>query len=255
MLWYKAWLETRWRFVIGLALLMVSACGTVLYYPEVMKLMPMASTLDAGGEIGRRIREGVELARSYRGYVWSQWFRQNVTQMLTLLAVLLGSGSPLSQGSGGAALFTLSLPVSRNRLLAVRAATGLAELFALAFVPSLLIPLLSPAIGETYGVGSALIHGVCLFVAGTAFFSLAFLLSTVFADLWRPLLVACTVGVVLSLGEQFVGDLSPFGIFHLMSGEAYFRRGGLPWLELLASAALSMAMLYAATRNIARQDF
>jgi ABC-2 type transport system permease protein len=255
MLWYKSWLETRARFVIGLVLLMLSACGTVLYYPELMKLVPMAGTLDASGEIGRRIREGVELARSYRGYVWSQWFRQNVAQMLTLFAVLLGSGSPLSQGSGGAALFTLSLPVSRNRVVAVRAATGLAELFMLAFVPSLLIPLLSPVIGETYGVGSALVHGVCLFVAGAVFFSLAFLLSTVFTDLWRPLLVACAVGVVLSFGEQIVHDLSPYGIFRVMSGETYFRSGGLPWVGLLASAALSAAMLYAATRNIARQDF
>jgi hypothetical protein len=30
MLWYKAWLETRWRFVIGLVVLMASACALVL---------------------------------------------------------------------------------------------------------------------------------------------------------------------------------------------------------------------------------
>jgi hypothetical protein len=40
-----------------------------------------------------------------------------------------------------------------------------------------------------------------------------------------------------------------------MSGEVYFRGGGLPWLGLLASATASATMLYAATRNIARQDF
>jgi hypothetical protein len=40
-----------------------------------------------------------------------------------------------------------------------------------------------------------------------------------------------------------------------MSGEIYFRDGRLPWLGLLASAAASAAMLYAATKSIARQDF
>jgi hypothetical protein len=40
-----------------------------------------------------------------------------------------------------------------------------------------------------------------------------------------------------------------------MNGELYFRGGGLPWLGLVASAAVSVAMLYLATRNIARQDF
>src|SRR5216684_7806355 len=112
MLWYKSWMETRWRFLIGLVMLMCSAAGAVFVYPKVMKLMPLVPTLDAGGEIGRRIRESAELAREYRGYVWSQWFRQNLTQMWTLFAVLLGTGGLLSQTSGGATLFTLSMPAS-----------------------------------------------------------------------------------------------------------------------------------------------
>ena len=29
MLWYKSWLETRWRFLIGFALLTLSAMGCV----------------------------------------------------------------------------------------------------------------------------------------------------------------------------------------------------------------------------------
>ncbi len=255
MLWYKSWLETRWRFLIGLGLLMIVACGTVFDYLAVEELRPLASTIDTSGEIGRRIRDAVEVQSSYRGFVWWQWFRQSLVQMWTLFAVLLGSGGLLAHTSGGAALFTLSLPASRNRVVGVRAATGLAELLVLAFVPSLVIPLLSPAIGQSYSVGDTLVHGACLFIAGAVFFSLAFLLSTVFSDLWRPLLIACSVAVVLAVCELAVRELSRFGIFGVMSGEVYFRTGELPWLGLLTSAAVSAAMLYAATRNIARQDF
>lgn len=254
MLWYKSWMESRWRFLIGLALLMILACGTVVDYVAVEKLRPLASAIDTSGEIGRRIRDAVEIQSSYRGFVWWQWFRQNLTQMWTFFAVLLGSGGLLPT-SGGAALFTLSLPASRNRVLGVRAATGLAELLVLALVPSLIIPLLSPAVGQSYSVGDTLVHGACLFLAGAAFFSLAFLLSTVFSDLWRPLLIACSVAVVLAACELVAGDLSRFGIFRVMSGEGYFRTGELPWLGVLTSAAVSVAMLYAANRNIARQDF
>ena len=46
-----------------------------------------------------------------------------------------------------------------------------------------------------------------------------------------------------------------YGIFRVMSGEDYFRTGRLPWLGLFASATASAAMLYAATRTLARQDF
>src|SRR5262245_38655465 len=189
MLWYKAWLETRWRFLIGLALLVCSAAAVVFTYPRVVELMPMVSRTDTGGLLGERIREAAEVARTYRGYAWAQWFNQNLANMWTLFAVLLGTGGLLAQASGGAALFTLSLPVSRNQLVQVRALTGLAELFVLAVVPSLLLPLLSPAVGQSYGVGDTLVHSICLFVAGGVFFSLAVLLSTVFSDIWRPFLI------------------------------------------------------------------
>ncbi len=255
MLWYKSWIETRWRFVIGLVVLMCSAVGTVFAYPQLVKLLPMAPKLDLSGEIGRRVAEAMELAREYRGYVWSQWFRQNMMQMWALFAVLLGTGGLLSQASGGGTLFTLSLPATRNRLLGVRAATGLAELLVLAFIPSILLPVLSPAIGQAYGIGDALVHSACMFLAGAVFFSLAFLLSTVFSDVWRPPLIVLCAGAVLALCEPVFPGLSRYSLFRVMSAEVYFRGGGLPWLGLFASAAMSVAMLYAATRNIARQDF
>ena len=255
MLWYKSWLETRWRFLIGLGLLMVAAAGVVIAYPRVVKLLPLVPTTPVGGELGRRIREGAELMRDYRGYVWSQWLRQGMTNMLTLFAVLLGTGGLLSQGSRGGALFTLSLPVSRNRLLGVRVATGLVELLALAFVPQLVLALFSPAVGQTYGIADALIHGACFFVAATVLFSAACLLSTVFTDVTRPVLIVCGLAAVLGIGEPFFGELSRYSLFGIMDGEMYFRGGGLPWLGLLASAALSVAMLYGAVNNLARQDF
>lgn len=253
MLWYKSWMETRWRFLIGLVLVICSACATVSMWPRVVELLPLASSVDPGGEIGRRIKESVDVQREYRGYVWSQWFGQNLTNLGTLFAVLLGTGGLLT--SGGSALFTLSMPASRNRLIGVRTAAGLGELLVLALVPTLAIPLLSPSVGETYRLSDALVHGICLFIAGAAFFSFAVLLSTVFTDLWRPLLLALTVAVVLALCEQVFRELSPFGIFRVMSAEAYFRTGHLPWLGLLASVAASAAMLYGAAVNTARRDF
>src|SRR5215468_7435184 len=139
MLWHKSWLETRWRFLIGLAVLACSAAGVVFAYPRVAELLPLVPAHDTGGELGRRIRESAELVRDYRGYVWSQWSGKSLIQAWTLFAVLLGTGGLVSQAARGGALFTLSLPVSRRRLVAVRAAVGLTELVVLAFVPSLLL--------------------------------------------------------------------------------------------------------------------
>jgi ABC-2 type transport system permease protein len=252
MLWYKSWLETRWRFIIGLALLVLSAGGIVIAYPQLMKLLPRASELDTSGALGRRIKEGVELARDFRGYVWSQWMRQNLVQMATLFAIILGSGGPYAHGSE---LFTLSLPVSRRRLVGTRAVAGLGELLVIVFASTLVIPLMSPGVGQSYSVGAALVHAFCAFVASAAFFSLATLLSTSFSDIWRPLLIACAVAVALWLAGQVLRDFAPYSIFTVMNGETYFRSGQLPWVGLLAAASLSAAMLYGAAVNIEHRDF
>jgi hypothetical protein len=255
MLWYKAWLETRWRFVIGLVLLVFSAASTVFTYPEVIKLISGMPNPDLGGTLGRRVSETLALARDYRGYVWSQWFRQNLIQMWGIFAVLLGTGGLVSQAARGGALYTLSLPASRNRLLGVRAATGLVELLALAIVPPLLVPVFSVAIGQHYAVGDALVHGACMFIAGTMFFSLAFLLSTVFSDVWRPMLIVFCVAAALAVVDLALRDAPGFSVVRIMSGETYFRSGRLPWMGLLGSVAVSAGLLYAASRNIASRDF
>ena len=254
MLWYKAWLETRWRFLIGLALLVIMAVGTVFDYLAVQKLMPLAGLVDYSGELGRRLKEAVDLERTYRGFVWLQWFRQNLSQAGTLLAVILGSGSALSSTAGGV-LFTLSMPASRREVLRVRSMLGLAEWGALAFVPSLVIPLFSPAVGQSYSVVDALVHGLCVFVAGAVCFSLASWLSTLFADLWRPVLLACGIVIVLGIAETAAGDAGRLGLFHVMSGDSYFRTGQLPWVGLVVSVAASAALLMGAARNLDSREY
>lgn len=126
--------------------------------------------------------------------------------------------------------------MKRRHLVAVRARVGLVQWLALAMIPPLVLPLFSPAIGETYSVVSSLAHGFCLFVAGTAFYSLALLLSTVFGDQWRPLLIALLVATVMGLPAELASTYARYTLSGVMGGETFFRTGQLPWLGLLVSA-------------------
>lgn len=252
MLWYKSWLETRWRFLIGLGLLLCSAMSASLTYPYFTKLMATMPMPHFPGRLGERIREGIALAQTYRGFVWSQWWRQNLAQTGTLFAILLGIASLFSTSRG--ALFTLSLPASRKRLMGTRAMTGLGELFAIAMIPSLVIPLLAPSIGERYNAGDTLVHALCFFIVASMFFCLALLLSTVFSDPWRPLLIALGIAIVIGIADQ-IFQVPFIGIFRVMSGESWFRDGRLPWVGLIGSVAVSASIYYGALRNLTRRDF
>jgi len=253
MLWYKSWLDTRWRFIIGFALCVGGAWLAVFGYPRVTRLIALSPAVDVTTEVGRRLHDIVELSRGFRGYIWVQWFRQSMVQSVTLLAILLGSGGVVTHGGGE--LYTLSLPVSREQLLYTRAAVGLTELLLIAFVPSLVIALMSPAIGEHFSVVAALVHATCLFITCAAFFSLALILSTSYSDVWRPLLITAAVGLVLSLAEAVNPTVAQFGVYKLMSGETYFRFGHVPWPGLLVAIAVSSGLIVAAAANVSRRDY
>ena len=97
MLWYKSWLDTRWRFLIPLAVLVINIWGLLIEYPHIANLLRTVhiqpDALSESGVLGRQILESVAAERTYRGYIFSQWFGQNLVQTWTLFAVLLGSGA------------------------------------------------------------------------------------------------------------------------------------------------------------------
>jgi hypothetical protein len=254
MLWYKSWLDTRARFLLALAVLLVFACGTVIGFPKVRELVtavePAVVTTDES--LRQELEEQREAIRTFRGYAWSQWFAGNFPTLLVLVAAMLGSGSPLVK-SGSGALFSLALPVSRARWIGTRAGLGVAELFVVALAPSLLLVALAPLVGEHLDLFDAFVYGLSAFVGASLFLGVAMFLSTVFNDVWRPLLFTCLV----LLATVAIGAVLPEGrgIFAAMMGETYFYEGRLPWPELLLCAAAAPALVYAAAANVARRDF
>jgi hypothetical protein len=260
MLWhsalsYKAWLDTRWRFLIGLAVLTLSAGAIVFTYDDVLKLLPLAAQVDPTTAVGRQISEQAQLVTDYRSYIWSQWIRDDMRQLAALFAVVIAAGGLLSQASRGGGLFTLSLPVSRAQLLGARAWIGLAELAALTVLPLLLIAALSPVANQRYGIGDALMHGLAMFAGASVLFAGTMLLSTVFNDIWRPPLIVLCVTVVMHAARLILQLPDAPSLLGVMTGEHFFWTRELPVVGLLITAALSAAMLYAASLNVARRDF
>jgi len=228
------------------------ACGGVFEYPATARLLPAARSMQPdSGLVGRAIRDAIAIQSDYRGFIWWQWVHQNFTQLWSLLAILLGSGGLIGQGASGA-LFTLSMPVSRTQVIGVRAAVCLVELLILALVPSTLIPMLSPAIGQSYPFRAALVHALCMSIG---VFSFALLMSTTFTDLWRPALVTGAIAIGVALVETAVRQSGPYGLFAVMSGERYFREAAVPWAGLLISVGVAASLLYGAARNLSEQDF
>lgn len=253
MLWYKAWLETRWRFVVGMALLLCFGAVVVLTHPLLEQIKVELPNLPGG--LNEQVREALALMASYEGYVWSQWFGKNLLQFWTLFAVLLGAGGLATEASRGTALWTLSLPVTRRRLLGVRAGVGAAELLALAIVPTLLVWALSPLVGQRYSLADALAYALMTFAGGMFFYGLALLLSTLFGDQLKPILVGMAVSIAMGAVALFSRRLAEYSVYNVMSGQKYYAEGVPPWAGLTVCLALAALMFYASLRVLERRDF
>jgi len=253
MLWYTAWRDTRWRFLIGLGILSGIALANTLAYPHWQGLLGGALVAGPGDQPAREINSIAQVSSSFRGYVWVQLVRVNLSYLWVVFAVLLGATGSFSQRSG--AIFTLSLPVSRRRVCAVRAATELAELCVLGLAPMLLVPLAAPVVGYSYPLADALVYGIQILSGGAIFYCLSLWLATIFDDRWRPIMITLAVAVIGNLCTNLIAALAPFSPATVMEGESYFRTGVPAWAGICVWLVVSAAVLYAAVRSTEVRDF
>ena len=235
MLWYKMWRESWLRFAIAAAALLWM-CGAVV-------------------ALQRQVRAHADAPMAYMHYIWSAVYKANVLDLFILMVIVLGLGGVLQEREQGTAGFTLSLPVGRWRLVASRAATGLAQVGILALLPALLIPLLSPLVGETFAFSRALQFSVLWTGGGMLVFALAFFFSVVLPGAYSPV-IASLAGL---LAYSAVVELPWFkrhpalDLFEIMHGSS---RGeaSLPWVSLGLYALMALSLVFAAGAIVARRD-
>jgi ABC-type transport system involved in multi-copper enzyme maturation permease subunit len=247
MLWYKMWRESRIRFAMSAAALLWM-CGAVVLMQQ-------------------RVRSHADEPMSYANYIWSAVYKANVLDLFILLVIVLGLGGMLQERAQGTAGFTLSLPVSRWRLVAVRAAVGLGQVAALSLLPALLIPLLSPFVGEVFSFGLALQLSVLWAVCGMLMFALAFLLSAVLPGAYSPAIasIAGLLSYSALAGLPLVKQHPALDLFQTMHGARLLIfhgasslltfAGPLPWLALGGYALVAIGLIFAAGSITVRRDF
>ena len=257
MLWYKAWYETRWRFIVGLILLTALSAGLVLFYPMMLRLLglPEVNAVMKGAAFSDSFQQALAMMSAFTGYIWSQWFGKNLLQIWAVFAILIGSGGLTTESTRGSLLFTLALPVSRRKLVTARTAMGFVQLSVLVFLPSILIPVMAPVIGERFSVKTTLVCSLIFTLSGTVFFSFSCLLSTFFSDLVKPIVIGLCVLFMSVIVTSLPLKINDYSVFKVMSGQSYYLKGEIPWIGLLICIGLSIAMFFFAFRNIEHRDF
>jgi hypothetical protein len=244
MLFYKAWRESRARFLAGALALAVYCAFMIFFRPQLQVSFP-ARLVDV----------------SFGEYMNAQVFGGMGKILFVALVIFLGLGGLLRERAHRTAAFTLALPVSRVQLVGAQMGVGLAELALLAWLPALLMPPLSALVHQSYPVAEASRYGLLRFTCGAEIFAMSYLLSVVLRwEYTAP--VACFMALGLQARVAGWSPLRPYSLNLLRALDGRWDwnatvsqvNGPLPWTDLSIMMLIALALFAAATSITQRQD-
>ena len=170
MLLYKAWIDTRVRFLAGLAGVAIICIHNMEQHTGLVRLWSVP------GNSGFPQAE----IHDYGWYLWRRLYDESLQQIWALFAVLLAFGGLIRERTSGTVSFSLGLPVSRRRWLFTRLAAVGMESVALSLFSVLVIIVGSAAIHQTFSLSQVLLHTALMVAAGVFMVAFGNLCYTLF---------------------------------------------------------------------------
>jgi ABC-type transport system involved in multi-copper enzyme maturation permease subunit len=252
MLFYKAWLESRMRFLVGLAAV-TAVC--ILYIRLRLILVPdWRLVLQDPHWSGRPTWLFVGV-HDLNFYAWHFLYENKLQQVWVLFAILLSFGGLAREKEQGTSAFSLSLPVSRNRWLLTRMLLASAESLALGLAAALVLPLASWSIHEPYPFPQVIAHCLLIVTAGGIFLALGAVFSTLIRGehMALPITLIFLGGPYLFI-QEYIREAAPnvwvhrVDISHVMAGPPHLTWATTPWLGLAVSFLLAIGFLSVAAK-------
>jgi ABC-2 type transport system permease protein len=234
MLWYKGWLETRFRLLF----LLVTLGSFLVFFSMAARAPVSGPTKPIVGFV----------SFSVPGFV------------VMMCAMLAGAGIvtqpslQAAKGLHGSTLFTLSLPVSRFRLLAVRAGLGWLEMAGAIGVLCCGIWFAFPDLRATAKATEMFQYAATLMACASALYFISVLAGTFLDDLWR------TWGTMIAaVGLWWLSSHTPLGesidVFRAMGEGSPLIAHTMPWDAVAFSLALATILLFAALKVVRTREY
>jgi len=237
-LWCKAWRESRVRFLVSIAVMIVVGGG---FIQEGLTFL----------------NENRSAQVTYTLLVESRVYGSMFPLLFVMLCLLLGLGGLLRERAAGTVAYTLALPVTRRQLAVTRAAMGILQVAALALLPALLVPTLSPVLlNESYPVADALRFSLRWTAWGAVFFAIGFLWSSIISGEYTAA-VACVLTPFLYLPMMLTiaGDEDRWPAANFMEYMHGGRTNEIALLPLVVMTFACAVIVAAAAAVTARRDF
>jgi ABC-2 type transport system permease protein len=247
----KELIEARWKAITCglLALVLVEASAAT--YDLLKPVLSNTSSLQMPQFLQQQVQQ---LTSSYSLYVWGNWFAKNGTEILAVLAAVLGAGLIAGEVSKGTIFLLLGKPISRERALLTKYALSALILFAVTVLSSVALIITAAIAGYPQQLGGIMISTVLLWLGVLFVLGLALLFSVLFKDVLRPLL--CTLVItILAIIPGFFPNWGAWSLLGYWSSQAAYLGQSFPTKELIICLVAAALPLFLALILFRRQAY
>ena len=230
MLWLKAWLELRYRLVFTLIF---------LAFPMILIA------------VGRPASAPPVPPENFLGTLAVFWANAHLVLAASGIRTQSANLQPV-RGGHKSVQFTLSLPVSRLRLLAVRTAVGMLALTGIVLLNCTIMFLIRPNFSPTPLIAAQYIFVVL--ACGSAFYGISLVLSTFLDEVmqnWIGILSAMAIGFY-SMRQPLPAFLD---FFRAMGANSPIITQTIPWTPVIGALSLAAVLFVVALKIVQSREF
>ena len=188
-------------------------------------------------------------------FIANDWFFAAVVAlMLAGAGIATQPALQATKGLHGSMYFTLSLPVSRFRLLAVRASIGWFATLGAITVRCCAIWILFPALRAIATPAEMFEYAVALGACASGLYFMSVLLATFLDDLWRV-----WGSMLVTVALLWLSDNTPLpasaNIFRAMGEGSPLIAHSMPWTAMAFSLELAAILFFAALKVVQTREY
>jgi len=236
--------ELRWVLIVGTVVL--SAMG--IFAAWSFRLIPHYEGIILqylGPEIANQI---AAMTANYSYYLWSQWHPKNLLQVGTIIALILAAPAIAGEIHRGSIEYLTSLPISRSKILIVKALAGILTLTAIIWVSTLIMLAFGSVLQSPILWGKLLAATALTNFGLMAVYSIGLVFSAMGSDAVKSGALAAALLLVWSASglHRFTWIISPF--WHMKGIGWFLETESFPWLSVGFLLVLSAVSIFVANR-------
>ncbi|MBT9175260.1 MAG: hypothetical protein DDT22_00934 [candidate division WS2 bacterium] len=246
---FKEWLESRWRFYIGLIVFSLFSLLNVVLYPWlktmitpefismvelILKQMPFISPEQVQGAFNL----------NWNVYLYSSWISKTLYQGMAIYLLFMAAPLLASEESRGTLEFLIAKPISSFKIITAKYSINLIETIIVAVFSTLILFPASLYMNEFFDF-SLFFSGLAQSIVGIVFlFSVAFCISSLCKDQVKAIAFSALAYIALSL-PSYLPKYHHLSIFRFMQGINILSKEPISWgtIFLLAAASLILMLL------------